>query len=153
MNHIEARKHLIALLTEPYAHVSFEQAIKNYPEQLYGQKLGQFPHTPWELLEHLRICQWDILEFSRDPDHLSPEFPKGYWPSDSAPPDDHAWDKSCARFIRDLNEFMALIEDESNDLLKPFAYGDGQTLFREACVLAKHNSYHIGQLMAIKKGA
>jgi len=145
------RKHLVDMLTETNAHLMFEAVIKDFPEKARGRKAGNFQHTAWQLLEHLRLAQWDILEFSRNAGHESPPWPEGYWPENDAPASTAAWNKSVKAFETDLQEFVALIEDESNDLFEPFAHGDGQTLLREALVLAKHNSYHLGQLVALKK--
>jgi len=152
MNDRETRKQLIDMLTAPSAHLTFEKAIEKFTPEMQGRRLGGFPHTAWQILEHLRIAQWDILEFSRNPNHVSPDWPDGYWTKEGAPSDPKDWNKSAAAFIKNLNEMAALIEDPDNDLFEPFAHGDGQNLFREACVLAKHNSYHIGQLAALKKG-
>ncbi len=152
MNEREVREQLIDMLTAPNAHLTFEKAVEKFSVAHQGKKIAGFPHTAWQLLEHLRIAQWDILEFSRNPDHVSPDWPEGYWPKEETPPDEKAWNRSVAAFIKNLNEMAGLIEDPDNDLFEPFEYGDGQNLFREAYVLAKHNSYHIGQLMVLKKG-
>ncbi|NNG15953.1 MAG: DinB family protein, partial [Gemmatimonadales bacterium] len=102
-------------------------------------------------LEHLRIAQWDILEFSRKPDHVSPSFPDGYWPETDAPPDGSAWDRSVESFLADLDAMQALVMDRATDLFAQIPWGDGQTVLREALVLADHNSYHLGQLILIGK--
>ncbi len=112
-------------------------------------KLPGAPHSAWELVEHMRIAQWDILEFSRDSKHVSPEFPKGYWPESAAPPSETAWEESVNAFLHDRREFGALLE--KGDLFAPLAHGDGQTLLREAVVLANHNSYHLGELVFLKR--
>jgi hypothetical protein len=145
------RRHLIDLFTGENAHVGFAKAVNGLPAELRGAKPAGAPHSAWELLEHLRIAQWDILEFSRNPKHVSPDFPSGYWPKQSMPPDAEAWDRSVAAFERDLKSMAALIEDESRDLLAKIPHGDGQTLLREALVLADHNAYHIGQLVQLRR--
>ncbi len=145
------RKLLVDMLTKPNAHLTFENVIRDFTPENRGKRIANFPHTAWQLLEHLRIAQWDILEFSRNPAHVSPEFPDGYWPREDAPPNNASWDKSVAAFIRDLNAMAALVESPNSNLLIPFPHGDGQNLLREALVLAKHNSYHIGQLAMLKK--
>jgi hypothetical protein len=142
---------LIDALRGQHSHLDFADAIKDFPEDGRGKKLPGAPHTAWQLLEHLRIAQWDILEFSRNPKHQSPHWPKGYWPETEAPPDKQAWDKSVAAFEKQAQEFNHLIEDRHSDLFQAFAHGDGQTLLREALVLANHNSYHLGQLVFLKK--
>ena len=145
------RDHLVAMLTETNAHVSFEDAVALFSPDLRGTRGASFPHTGWQLLEHLRICQWDILEFSRNPKHRSPDFPDGYWLESASPPTDDAWDKSVADFRHDLAEMVALVRDESVDVYAKIPHGDGQTVLREALVLAKHNSYHVGQLVMLGK--
>ena len=151
MSNKELRQHLAKMLTEPNAHLTFEEATDDFPPQHSGTTVGGFAHTAWQLLEHLRIAQWDIVEFSRDSSHVSPKFPGGYWPETAAPPDDEAWRKSVEQFKNDLRQMCDLISDESNDLFAKIPHGDGQTLLREALVLAKHNSYHLGQLVMLKK--
>jgi hypothetical protein len=102
-------------------------------------------------LEHLRIAQWDILEFSRNPDHISPEFPRGYWPESPVPPDETSWEKSVSAFKSDLNQVKALIEDSKTDLYRRIPHGSGQTILREALLIADHNAYHLGQLMLLRR--
>jgi DinB superfamily len=108
-------------------------------------------HSPWQLLEHMRIAQWDILEFSRDPKHVSPKFPEGYWPNSPTPPDKDAWEKSADAFRADLKSMVKLVENESTDLFLKIPHGDGQTVMREALILADHNSYHLGQLVLLRR--
>jgi hypothetical protein len=109
------------------------------------------PHTPWRLLEHLRIAQWDILEFSRNPRHVSPPFPDGYWPTGDAPPESAGWDRSVAAFRADLQAMQDLVADPATDLFAPLAHGDGQTILREALLMADHNAYHLGQLVVLRR--
>jgi len=150
MENKKLREHLIAMLAKPNAHSIFDDIISGFPKQHYGTSVNGQTHSAWQLLEHLRLCQWDILEFSRDPDHVSPSFPEGYWPETTSPATDDAWDNSVAQFNNDLRQMNDLIADESNDLSARIRHGDGQTLLREALLLAKHNSYHIGQLAILK---
>lgn len=145
------REHLLNLLKGVGAHADFNTAIADFPPDLRGTKPAGAPHTAWQLLEHLRIAQWDILEFSRDSKHVSPEWPHGYWPETEAPPDAKAWDESVRRFQRDLKLMQALVVDEDNDLFAPIPHGTGQTLLREALLLADHNAYHIGQLVLLRR--
>jgi hypothetical protein len=152
MNHDRSlRDHLRALLDSDNAHLRFEDALKDFPPALRGERPAGSAHSAWELLEHLRIAQWDILEFSRDAGHVSPEFPKGYWPSSATPPNEKAWDDSVAAFRSDLAALLALAEDESNDLHAPLPHGTGQTLLRELLVAADHNAYHLGQLVLVRR--
>jgi len=145
------RQHLIDLLTGGQAHAKFDDAIKDLPANLRGTKPANFPHSPWMLLEHLRLAQWDILEFSRDSKHKSPAFPEGYWPKTEAPPDDAAWEKSVGQFRADLNAMQALVENPKTDLFAKIPWGNGQTILREALLLADHNAYHLGQLIDVRR--
>jgi hypothetical protein len=142
---------VIELLRSKGAHADFDQAIEGLPEGLRGARVKEVPFTPWRLLEHLRLAQWDILEFSRDPRHKSPKWPEGYWPDGDAPPSAAAWDSSVTGFRRDLAEMVKLVKDPSNDLFTPIPHGKGQTLLREALLVADHNSYHIGQLILLRR--
>ena len=143
------REQVVYLLTGGGAHLGFEQAIANLPEELRGAKADGVPHTPWRILEHLRICQWDILEFSRNPDHVSPEFPDGYWPNTDAPESPAAWDRCVNQFRQDLQAMIELVQNPATDLYAPIPHGDGQTILREALLVADHNAYHLGQLVLL----
>ena len=145
------REHVLYLLRGGGAHLSFDQAIAGIPESLRGANIHGAPHTPWRLLEHLRICQWDILEFSRDANHVSPDFPAGYWPAEDAPPGSDAWDESVEAFRSDLQAMIALVSDPNTDLYAPIAHGSGQTILREALLVADHNAYHLGQLVLLRR--
>lgn len=144
------REHLVYLLEEGGAHAGFESATEDFPAELRGVRPPGAPHSAWELLEHLRIAQWDILEFTRDPKHVSPKFPKGYWPETPVPPNDRAWDESAASFLRDRSGLVELAKT-TPDLLAPISHGDGQTVLRELLVAADHNSYHLGQLLLVRR--
>jgi hypothetical protein len=145
------REHLIELLDGGKAHLRYDEVVKGWPVEQRGVRPEGSDHSPWEVLEHLRICQRDMLDFSRDEDHESPQWPAGCWPKAQEPPSDEAWDDSVAAFRSDLAAMLKLVEDEAQDLYKPFPWGDGQTLLREAMVIADHNGYHLGELMALKK--
>ncbi len=147
----QLRQHLIKLLKGGDAHTGFDAAIENFPASLRGKRPEHAEHSAWEVLEHLRIAQWDILEFSRNPRHQSPEFPAGYWPSTQEPPDAEAWDKSAEAFRKDLQALCDLVGDESTDLLAKIPHGDGQTILREALVAADHASYHLGELILLRR--
>src|SRR5579862_9900823 len=140
------REHLLSLLTGGNAHTTFEATLKGLPVALRGKRPKGAAHSPWEILEHMRIAQWDILEFSRDAAHKSPEWPTGYWPAKPAPPNSRAWAKTLAAFRSDLAAMCALVADESTDLYAKIPHGDGQTILREALLVADHNSYHLGEL-------
>jgi hypothetical protein len=145
------REHLVKLLTGSEAHADFESAIEDLPVGLHGRVPEGAEHSPWQLLEHLRIAQWDILEFSRDGKHVSPKFPEGYWPNSPEPPSETAWDESVARFRADLKAMCALVQNPLTDLYAKIPHGDGQTILREALVTADHNAYHIGQLVLARR--
>jgi len=140
------RKHILYLLKGGGAHLSFDEAVKRIPSRLRGVKPAGAPHTAWQLLEHMRRAQWDILEFSRNPKHVSPEFPDGYWPESETPPSASAWNQSLRAFRKDLQAMMALVSKPSTDLYARIPHGDGQTILREALLVADHNAYHLGQL-------
>ena len=145
------RKHLVDLLRAGHAHVTFDTAVKDWKPELRGVKPAGAVHSAWQLLEHLRISQWDIVDFSKSADHVSPNFPDGYWPDEDAPADDAAWESSLEQFRRDHEAMQALVQDATADLHAPIPHGDGQTILREALMVAQHNGYHIGQLMTLRK--
>jgi hypothetical protein len=145
------RRQLVKTMEGGESHLDFDAVVKDFPADKRGVKPYGAPHSAWQLLEHMRIAQWDILEFSRDAKHQSPKWPEGYWPATDTPPDEKAWDNCIAQFKADAAAMDDLIQHSSSDLFKPIAGGDGQTLLREACVVATHNSYHLGQLVFLKK--
>jgi hypothetical protein len=145
------RKHVLYLLRGGGAHMSFDDFVNSFPPDLCNRQIEGLPYTPWQVLEHMRLAQWDILEFSRDQDHLSPEFPKGYWPK----PDDLGtpalWQTTVDGFRKDLEQMEALVENASIDLHAKIAHGDGQTILREALLVADHNAYHLGALTVMAR--
>jgi hypothetical protein len=145
------REHLIRLLEGRQAHASWKDVLEDFPAHLRGRKPAGAPHTPWQLLEHMRIAQRDILGFSRSAAHVTPRFPEGFWPDEAEPPDDRSWENSVESFRSDLEAMKALLSQESSDLLAKIAHGSGQTLLREAMVMADHNAYHLGQLVLLRK--
>jgi hypothetical protein len=147
----QLREHLLDLLGGGGAHLAFDQAVADLPATLRGARPPRVPHTPWRLVEHMRIAQWDILEFCRNPKHISPEFPAGYWPKRDAPPDEQAWEGSLAHFREDLEAMRRLVADPAIDLLAKIPHGQGQTVLREALLVADHNAYHLGQLIVVRR--
>jgi len=145
------RDHVLYLLRGGGAHLSFDKAVAGLPAKLSGAKPPGIPHTPWRLVEHMRLAQWDILEFSSNPRHVSPEFPEGYWPKGDAPPNAAAWNASIKAFRRDLKAMEKLVDDPDTDLFSRIPHGDGQTILREALLVADHNAYHLGQLVVIRR--
>ncbi len=145
------REHLVKLLDGGQAHATIEDALAGFPTELRSTKTQGLPYSAWDLLEHLRIAQWDIVEFSRNPNHASPEWPEGYWPDSEAPPSDAAWEESVATVKNDLAVMRTLVADPGTDLFGRIPHGNGQTILREALLLADHNAYHIGQLVMLRK--
>lgn len=144
------REHLHWLLGGGDAHLPLDRAVANFPAELRGRTPARTPYSPWQLLEHLRICQWDILQFSVNADHVSPDFPAGYWPAEAAPAP-AAWDQTIELIQSDLRAMQELVADPAADLLQPIPWGDGQTIFREALLIADHNAYHLGQLIVVRR--
>jgi hypothetical protein len=142
---------VLKLLRGGNAHVAFEDALNELPAGLRGVKPANLPFSAWGLLDHLRIAQWDIVEFSINPKHVSPAWPDGYWPEGDAPPSDAAWKKSVQQFRRDLDRMQALVAHPRTDLYAPIPHGDGQTILREALLVADHNAYHLGQLVLVRR--
>ncbi len=151
MNDNSLRKHLLELLRGASAHLPFEAAIADLPAKLRGVKPSGLDFTAWRLLEHMRLAQWDILEFSRNSRHVSPEFPAGYWPRCDAPPNDAAWRKSVAGLRADLKAMQKLVENPATDLFARLPWGEGQTILREAMLVADHNAYHMGQMVMLRR--
>ena len=130
---------------------SLKMSIKDLPVKLRGKKPAKFPHSPWMLLEHLRLAQWDILEFSRNEKHVSPKWPEGYWPKTAAPPNPAAWNKSVQQFRSDGKALQELVADPKTDLFARIPWGEGQTILREALLVADHNAYHVAQLVDVRR--
>jgi hypothetical protein len=148
---VSLREHLANLLNMGGAHIAFDEAVADFPAHLRGVKPKGAPHSAWQLLEHMRLAQEDILDFSRNPEYKEKKFPDDYWPAETAPPNEDAWAKSVRQFQRELKDMQALIADTKHDLLTAISHGDGQTLLREALLVADHNAYHLGQLMFLRK--
>jgi DinB superfamily len=145
------REHLLYLLRGGGAHIDFDTLVADFPLRSINQKVDGVPYTAWHLLEHLRLAQWDIVRFSVDPNHVSPPFPNGYWPAREAEADEQTWQKTISAFRADLKEMEDLLRDQATDLFQPIPHGTGQTILREALVLADHNSYHLGALAMLKR--
>ncbi len=151
-NHDQSlRQHLLELLQGGHAHATFDAVIANLPANLRAKKPAGYPHSLWMLLEHLRLAQWDILEFSRNPKHKSPPWPEGYWPESEMPPTQQAWVTAMNDFKKDLRAVEKLVADPKADLHAKLPWGDGQTILREALLVADHNAYHLGQLVMLRK--
>lgn len=149
--HKSLRAHVVELLLKGHAHLGLADALADWPAGLRGAKPPGQPFTPWRLLEHIRISQWDILGFAKSAKHVSPKWPAGYWPAEDAPPDDAAWDESVAQVEKELRAMARFVSDPKTDLFARIPHGTGQTVLREALVLADHNSYHTGQLLVLRR--
>ncbi|MGA7374882.1 MAG: DinB family protein [Candidatus Sulfotelmatobacter sp.] len=147
----QLREHVVELLNGKGAHASFDDAVKAMPERSFGVKPEGFPHSAWMLLEHLRIAQSDILEFSRNPKYKTPKWPDDYWPENATPPSPAAWNKSIQQFRKNLKAMQDLVSNPKTDLFARIPWGDGQTILREALLVADHNAYHIAQLVDVRR--
>jgi hypothetical protein len=145
------RDHVIFVLRGGGAHVGFDDTLRDWPLQFAGIKVAKFPHTAWMLLEHIRLAQWDILEFSRNSKYVSPKWPEGYWPESVGPPNEAAWKASMDACRNEMHAMERLVADPKVDLYARIPWGDGQTILREALLMADHNAYHLGQLMMLRK--
>lgn len=144
-------KNLVDLIEKGNAHVSLDKALENIPFSSLGEKPSSLPYSIWQITEHIRIAQWDILEFSRDAKHVSPQWPEGYWPKEAAPKLEDEWKKCIKQIQSDRKSFTELIKGAGDNLFKPFEYGNGQSLLKEALVLADHNSYHTGEIIIVRR--
>jgi hypothetical protein len=146
------RHHLVELLEGRGAHVDFEGAVRGLTAGDAGRRAAGLPHTAWQLVEHLRIALWDLVEYSRSAEHESPPWPEGYWPGGEAPPSAAAWEQSLATYRRHLAEMIALVSDPERDLSAPLPWSEnGADLLREALLAASHASYHLGQLVDLRR--
>ncbi len=145
------RQQLSQLLQKSNAHADFDKSIDQLDPKSRGIKLPHLPYSIWQLVEHIRIAQQDILEFSVDKNYQPLKWPEGYWPEQQAPESEEEWEKSLQEIRKSLAVFTALILDEQQDLFKPFAHGEGQNLFREAILIIDHLSYHTGQIVLIRR--
>jgi|SRR5262245_5638461 len=145
------RDHVLYLLRGGGAHLSFEDFVKAFPAELGNKKLEGLPYTAWQVLEHMRLAQWDILEFSRDKSHVSPEFPKGYWPGSDDLGSAQQWQQTVEKFRSDLKQMEELVADPGTDIYQKIPHGDGQTILREALLIADHNAYHLGALAVMNR--
>ena len=143
--------HVLYLLSDGGAHAGFEKTISGLPAKLRGKIPAGLVHSPWMVLEHLRLTQWDILDFSRNPKYKEKKWPEEYWPATQAPPSAAAWNTSVKKFKSDLKAMMKLVADPKTDLFAKIPWGDGQTILREALLVADHNSYHLGQMVQLRR--
>jgi len=145
------RKELVRLLRSGGAHASFDDIISGFPSKFHGVKPHGAPHTAWQLLEHLRLAEWDIVEYTRDARHVALKFPDEYWPQTDEPPDRKSWVASVAAFKKGLRAMEQLVEDMQKDIFAALPHGNGETIYSQALLLIDHNSYHYGQLMLIRR--
>jgi uncharacterized damage-inducible protein DinB len=145
------RNQLVRLLDSHDAHVDFEAGLKGIPPDRRGAQPEGLPFSPWQLLEHMRIAQHDILDFCRNPKYAEKKWPDDYWPNGPAPKDSAAWDEAVATFKRDREALQQLVSDATLDLFATIPHGTGQTYLREVLLVADHNAYHLGQLIAVRR--
>lgn len=145
------RKELCSLLDGGKAHATFEEAIADLPRKLRHRRADKLPHTAWELLEHIRIAQYDILDYSCNPHYKAPKWPDEYWPDPDKAPDDAAWQRSVQQVRADLSAMKALVNDPSRDPCAAFPWAEGANLLREAMLVADHNAYHVAQLITVRR--
>lgn len=143
------RKNLLKLLQGGEAHIFFDELNDGFPVDRCGEKIEGLPYTAWQVLEHIRIAQWDIIEFARNANYVSPDFPEGYWPKEAGNPE--LWERSMTGIREDLQQTEAIVMDHSTDLFKRIPHGTGQTFLRQALLIADHNSYHLGALTLMKR--
>jgi uncharacterized damage-inducible protein DinB len=151
MTDTAVRDHVRKLLAWTDAHAGFEQAVKDVPPAARGRRPDGLPHSAWELLEHIRLAQHDILDFCRNPDYEEREWPADYWPRSPEPPDDHAWDASIRQVLDDRRTLEHMAADPSLDLTSRIPHGSGQTYLRELLLVADHAAYHVGQLVLVRQ--
>lgn len=145
------RAEIVRILRGNVAYMSFDEAVADFPTKFINTKAPNVPYTFWHILEHIRITQADILDFCINPDYKYIKWPDDYWPAQNAKADKHLWDKTIQSIKQDLDKMIALVEDPKNDLYKPFAWGEGQHLLREALLVAEHNAYHIGEFAILRQ--
>jgi len=145
------RDHVLYVLRGEGAHITFDDFVADFPVERCGERLEGLPYTAWQVLEHMRIAQWDILEFSRDAKHVSPKWPEGYWPAQEQVGATELWNETVAKFRDDAKQMRELVVDPATDLLAKIPHGTGQTIMREALLVADHNSYHLGVLLAMSR--
>ena len=145
------KKQLLFLLRGGNAHIPIKRAVTNFPADQINEKLPNISYTSWQLLEHMRICQDDIIQFIKDPEYKSPEWPEGFWPDKNEMADKTKWNKTVDGFFAGLDEMEKFIKDDNIDLYAPLPHAEQYTIFREVLVLADHNAYHLGQLMMFRK--
>ena len=145
------REQLLALLNGGNAHISFEQAVANFPTGHFNTMPANVAYTPWHILEHIRIAQWDILEFIRNPDHVSPKWPAGYWPHSAEAADQDLWDRTISLFLTNFQMLRDIVADSAIDLYAPIPHAADYTIFHEILVVADHNAYHIGEFAILRQ--
>ena len=145
------RDQLRELLEGGNAHMTLDEAVANFPREHMNTKPPNVTYTPWHLLEHIRLAQWDILEFIRNPDYVSPSWPEGFWPAEDAQADEVAWEKTIASLRADLQSLLEMVADPTVDLYTAIPHGDGQNILREILVVSDHNAYHLGEFATLRQ--
>jgi hypothetical protein len=145
------RQELLELLRGGHAHMDFDQAVADFPPQTMNEMAPKAPYTPWQLLEHMRIAQWDILAFIQDPDYVSPDWPEGYWPAEGQTATEATWDETVRQFRADREALIALVEDPETDLTAPLPHAPEYTVVREILTAMDHSAYHLGEFALMRE--
>src|SRR6266571_341292 len=145
------REHIVSLLSGGNAHITLDDFVKDFPVDKCGKRIEGIPYTAWQVLEHMRIAQRDILEFSLDAKHVSPKWPKGYWPAVDQVGNESLWNETVEKFRKDLQQMQDLVNDPGTDLFAKIPHGSGQTILREALLVADHNANHLGALIVMAR--
>ncbi len=145
------REHLVKVLDWHDAHATFDNAVAGIPPLLQGKQPAGLPYSPWQLIEHLRLTQFDILDFCINPKYVELEWPKDYWPENESPPSAAAWTESIAAYKKDRDQLKKLCANGKIDLFEKIPHGTGQTLLREILLVADHTAYHLGQMIAVRR--
>lgn len=143
------REHVLELLEGKSAHIDTESGLDGFPLDKINKNVDGSPHTAWQLLEHIRIAQWDILDFSRNPNYKEMKWPDDYWPKEHGTSD--RWNESVKLVLKELQEIRDLVADDKTDLFAKIPWGSGQTILREALLIADHNAYHLGQIVLLRR--
>ena len=148
----QLKKHLSTLVSGKGAHADFDTAVKGISSDHYGAEVKGLPYTLWQIVEHMRLSQNDILDYMRNPDYKERSWPEGYWPKEGKPPKKDSWDQSVKSIKKDLREVKTIIENPKTDLFAQVPHGEkGHTILREVLLIADHNAYHVGQIIVIRR--
>ncbi|MFW5745723.1 MAG: DinB family protein [Spirochaetota bacterium] len=149
----EAKARLVPALRGRGAHLGLAEAVRDFPGELMNEKPANVPYTFWHMLEHIRIAQWDLMRYASDSEHVSPEWPRGYWPAPDDVTDEAGWDATVAAIRADRDELIGVIEDPACNVLEPVAHMDGRSIMRAALLVIDHTAYHLGEFVMARQMA